>query len=99
MEKLDASGVAHIWPVLQVLALVIGLVGVIVVGQMAGFRWLKKVIVEEAQTVVKSFADASEHRHAAHERAIEELKDGLQEQKQGLKRVHSRVDAILEKLA
>ena len=60
MQELSPDAVAHLWPVLQIVALVVGIMATFVGGLWAGFRWLRSQIKETAAELVSPVAAKAE---------------------------------------
>jgi len=60
VSDLSPDAVAHLWPVLQIVAAVVGLLVTFVGGLWAGFRWLRGQIRETASELVSPVAAKAE---------------------------------------
>ena len=99
MGDLSPGAVEHAYPVMQVLLLFLAGLMTIIGGFWGGFRWLRTVINDEFTKLISAFLAANDRRHEAHDRAIEEMRERDNERADAIKRLHGRVDGILERLA
>lgn len=77
MTSLSPDAVAHLWPVLQLLGLAVGLLSALVGGLWVGFRWLRgqmrEVGAELVSPVIERVALVEKSADAAHRRIDEWL--------------------------
>lgn len=77
MSDLSQDAVNHLWPVLQILGLALGMVFALIGGLWAGFRWLRNQIKETAadllEPIVERLALVERSAEAAHRRIDEWL--------------------------